>query len=328
MDQTELQSTKAISAMDSSEITDLAEQFILQYYEVMRKCPNELHRFYLDESTLIFESQPTFGQAGIHNLFLRLNLKETCVHIIKVDAIKSHRNSLLMQIIGELNCSGGPYRRFLRGLTLVEKNLGDFFILTDIIRFQDRVYVAEAGQQTAGKTPLFVYDHLVSANQGENLTKEGQASHIPQDRASEDRNKAPESELPRGTEVEYLGLSSTVDDAQRNLTENPTQEFGAQQKNQTNCNQQIMTEKASGPTVMTWAQLAAKRAAAPILVAPKLQKATKPAIIGHRVTSELRKQPERALNNSQGTRKQGPRMKRRNGENNDIGKHTPRSKNN
>lgn len=144
----------AIPKMNLMEISNLAEQFVLQYYTVMNRCPDMLHRFYSDDSMLVFESQPVTGQANIHSLLSKLNLKETCVTILKVDALKSHQNSALVQVSGELSISGGPYRRFMQSFTLVEKDPSNFFVLAEILRFQDRVYVSEKKHpsNSAGKT--------------------------------------------------------------------------------------------------------------------------------------------------------------------------------
>ncbi|VDM32604.1 unnamed protein product [Hydatigera taeniaeformis] len=112
----------SLPKMDFMALSNLAEQFVLQYYTVMNKCPELLHRFYGEDSTLIYESPPICG------------------------------------------VSNGPFRRFLRSFTLLEKNPQDFYVLSDILRFQDRVYIHEGGE--ARSTPgrlYFCYLFLDSA---------------------------------------------------------------------------------------------------------------------------------------------------------------------
>ncbi|KAL5965626.1 Ras GTPase-activating protein-binding protein 2 [Taenia solium] len=136
----------SLPKMDFAALSSLAEQFVLQYYTVMNKCPELLHRFYGEDSTLIFESQPICGQTEIHNAFLKLKLRDTRVTILKVDALKACNNSALVQISGEISVSNGPFRRFMRSFTLFEKSPADFYVLSDILRYQDRVYISPDGE--------------------------------------------------------------------------------------------------------------------------------------------------------------------------------------
>ncbi|VUZ56564.1 unnamed protein product [Hymenolepis diminuta] len=132
--------------MNLKEVSGLAEQFVLQYYTVMNQYPELLHRFYSNESVLIYESQPVTGQGDINNLLIKLNLKDTRVIILKVDALKGHGNSAMVQVCGEQSVGEGPYRRFMRSFTLVEKGPNSFVVIGDIFRYQDRVYIPEKNQ--------------------------------------------------------------------------------------------------------------------------------------------------------------------------------------
>ncbi|VDO06325.1 unnamed protein product [Rodentolepis nana] len=129
--------------MNLKEVSSLAEQFVLQYYTVMNQYPEFLHRFYSNESVLIYESQPVTGQVDINNLLTKSNLKDTHVLILSVDALKGHGNSAMVQVCGEQSVSGGPYRRFMRSFTLVERGPNSFAVIGDIFRYQDRVYKRE-----------------------------------------------------------------------------------------------------------------------------------------------------------------------------------------
>lgn len=88
----------SVPKMDFMEVSALAEQFVLQYYTVMNKCPELLHRFYGEDSTVIYESGPICGQSQIYNAFVNLKLTDTHVLIHKVDALKANGNSVLIQV--------------------------------------------------------------------------------------------------------------------------------------------------------------------------------------------------------------------------------------
>lgn len=90
--------TPSLPKMNFMELSGLAEQFVMQYYSVMNKCPDLLHRFYGNDSTLIYESSPICGQADIHNAFCKLNLNDTRTTILKIDALKAFQNSALVQV--------------------------------------------------------------------------------------------------------------------------------------------------------------------------------------------------------------------------------------
>ncbi len=88
----------SVPKMDFAGVSSLAEEFVLQYYTVMNKCPELLHRFYGEDSTVIYESAPICGQHKIYNAFLDLKFSETRVLIHKVDALKANKNSVLIQV--------------------------------------------------------------------------------------------------------------------------------------------------------------------------------------------------------------------------------------
>lgn len=48
-----------------------------------------------------------------------------------------------MQVCGEISAGAATPRRFMRSFTLCEKLLSDFYVLNDIFRYQDRVYIPE-----------------------------------------------------------------------------------------------------------------------------------------------------------------------------------------
>nr|VZI02186.1 unnamed protein product [Spirometra erinaceieuropaei] len=132
-----------VPTMDYEAIAAVADQFVMQYYTVMNKCPQQLHRFYSHDSSVIHEDAPIFGQENIFNAFKDMPLSDTRVLIHKVDALRSVQNTILVQVCGEISIAGAPPRRFMRSFTLREKNARNFYVLNDIFHYQDRVFIPE-----------------------------------------------------------------------------------------------------------------------------------------------------------------------------------------
>ncbi|KAM7534514.1 hypothetical protein Aperf_G00000112923 [Anoplocephala perfoliata] len=295
----------AIPKMNLVEISNLAEQFVLQYYTVMNQCPDMLHRFYSDDSMLVFESQPVTGQADIHNLLSKLNLKEAHVIILKVDALKSHQNSALVQVSGELSISGGPYRRFMRSFTLVEKDPSNFFVLADIFRFQDRVYLSEKKHTTNSA----VREESESKHTGPKQTSKAPANGVPdkkpfprvkqtESKAEEHFTRKPEAEPvspkvpvesvptkpPEKPAPEPAPLQPVPRQPEQVQTTSSTQNKPQQQQTQQQQQhqQQVAEQQPSAP--MSWAQRASGNAASLPYAQTRVQ-ATKPAAAEHPVSA-------------------------------------------
>lgn len=132
-----------VPTMDFEAISTVADEFVMQYYTVMSKCPQQLHRFYSHDSSVIHEDAPIFGQENIFNAFKDMPLSDTRVLIHKVDALKSVQNTILIQVCGEMSIGGAPPRRFMRSFTLCEKTARNFYVLNDIFHYQDRVFIPE-----------------------------------------------------------------------------------------------------------------------------------------------------------------------------------------
>ncbi|EUB55022.1 Ras GTPase-activating protein-binding protein [Echinococcus granulosus] len=190
----------SLPKMDFMALSNLAEQFVLQYYSVMNKCPELLHRFYGEDSTLIYESPPICGQTEIHNAFSKLKLRETRVIILKIDALKACNNSALVQISGEISVSNGPFRRFMRSFTLFEKSPADFYVLSDILRYQDRVYIPARGESKVASG-----DTATEARRGTKPTSEKSVTKGSSNGAAQEQKRQAHekrSEVPQTVEQE------------------------------------------------------------------------------------------------------------------------------
>ncbi|CAL8103658.1 unnamed protein product [Calicophoron daubneyi] len=129
-----------VSRMDPSDVLNLAGEFVMQYYTVLRKCPSGLHRFYKDDSAMIRESATVFGQKMIHEKIMSLNLHDSRVGILCLDALRANGNSVLIQVSGEISTDGNEFRRFMQSFVLCEQAPCDFYVVNDIFQYQDHVY--------------------------------------------------------------------------------------------------------------------------------------------------------------------------------------------
>ncbi|KAF7232577.1 hypothetical protein EG68_11706 [Paragonimus skrjabini miyazakii] len=133
-------SAYTVSRMDPADIQNLAGEFVVQYYTVMKKCPSVLHRFYKDDSAMIHEDSTVFGQKLIHDKIMSMNVRDSRVGIVRLDALRANGNSVLIQVSGEISINGGEFRRFMQSFVLFEQAPCDFYVLNDIFRYQDHVY--------------------------------------------------------------------------------------------------------------------------------------------------------------------------------------------
>ncbi|OON16417.1 nuclear transport factor 2 domain protein, partial [Opisthorchis viverrini] len=137
---TSVVTTFTVSRMDPSDVLNLASEFVIQYYTVMRKCPSGLHRFYKDDSAMIHENSTVFGQKLIHDKIMSMDFQNSRVGILRLDALRANGNSVLIQVSGEISVGGGDFRRFMQSFVLCEQAPCDFYVLNDIFRYQDHVY--------------------------------------------------------------------------------------------------------------------------------------------------------------------------------------------
>lgn len=58
-----------------------------------------------------------------------------------------------------MSVSNEPFRRFMRSFTLFEKSPADFYVLSDILRYQDRVFLppAEESDVASGRVCFHIF---------------------------------------------------------------------------------------------------------------------------------------------------------------------------
>lgn len=120
--------------------SDVANQFITQYYTLLHQDPSQLYRLYFDRSTLIFgvesdaEATPAVGTAAIKQTIADAGFDNCKVCVSNYDGQLSANNGILIQVLGELSSNDGPWRRFSQTFFLADEN-GRYWILNDMFRY-------------------------------------------------------------------------------------------------------------------------------------------------------------------------------------------------
>jgi Nuclear transport factor 2 (NTF2) domain/RNA recognition motif. (a.k.a. RRM, RBD, or RNP domain) len=120
-------------------VSQVAWQFVVQYYTYMNDKPDQLHRFYTKNSHYLHgvEGEETLllqGQTAIHKKFLEIEFKECKVFIHSVDAHPSANNGIMVHVIGEMSNNSEPWKKFVQAFFLAEQQNG-YFVLNDNFRY-------------------------------------------------------------------------------------------------------------------------------------------------------------------------------------------------
>lgn len=123
----------------------VGREFVRQYYTLLNKAPNHLHRFYNNNSSFIHgESTLVVGQKNIHNRIQQLNFHDCHAKISQVDAQATLGNGVVVQVTGELSNDGQPMRRFTQTFVLAAQSPKKYYVHNDIFRYQDMYSDEEA----------------------------------------------------------------------------------------------------------------------------------------------------------------------------------------
>ncbi|XP_040003261.1 ras GTPase-activating protein-binding protein 2 isoform X7 [Xiphias gladius] len=128
----------------------VGREFVRQYYTLLNKAPDFLHRFYgrnssyvhggLDPSGKLAEA--VYGQAEIHKKVMSLQFSECHTKIRHVDAHATLSDGVVVQVLGELSNSGQPMRKFMQTFVLAPEGsvANKFYVHNDIFRYEDEVF--------------------------------------------------------------------------------------------------------------------------------------------------------------------------------------------
>ncbi|XP_061778910.1 ras GTPase-activating protein-binding protein 2 isoform X2 [Nerophis lumbriciformis] len=128
----------------------VGREFVRQYYTLLNKAPDFLHRFYgrsssyvhggLDASGKLAEA--VYGQAEIHKKVMSLQFSECRTKIRHVDAHATLSDGVVVQVLGELSNNGQPIRKFMQTFVLAPEGsvANKFYVHNDIFRYEDEVF--------------------------------------------------------------------------------------------------------------------------------------------------------------------------------------------
>uniref|UniRef100_A0A8C5D0X4 G3BP stress granule assembly factor 2a n=1 Tax=Gadus morhua TaxID=8049 RepID=A0A8C5D0X4_GADMO len=100
----------------------VGREFVRQYYTLLNKAPDFLHRFYGRNSSYVHGgldpngklAEAVYGQAEIHKKVMSLQFSECHTKIRHVDAHATMTDGVVVQVLGELSNNGQPMRKFMQ----------------------------------------------------------------------------------------------------------------------------------------------------------------------------------------------------------------------
>lgn len=122
--------------------------FVQQYYTVLNKAPNLLHRFYTKGSSFVHgkvdregnAEEPVYGQNEIYLKIMTLDFQECYAKIRQVDSYATLGDGVVVQVTGELSTHGKPMRRFTQTFVLAPHSARNYYVRNDIFRYHDEVF--------------------------------------------------------------------------------------------------------------------------------------------------------------------------------------------
>ncbi|XP_051517017.1 ras GTPase-activating protein-binding protein 2 isoform X1 [Myxocyprinus asiaticus] len=128
----------------------VGREFVRQYYTLLNKAPDYLHRFYGRNSSYVHggvdssgkPEEAVYGQAEIHKKVMSLQFSECHTKIRHVDAHATLGDGVVVQVMGELSNSGQPMRRFMQTFVLAPEGsaVNKFYVHNDIFRYEEEVF--------------------------------------------------------------------------------------------------------------------------------------------------------------------------------------------
>lgn len=230
--------------MDHPSPFQVGREFVRQYYSLLNKAPEILHRFYGVNSSYVHGNrycngepeEEVVGQMAIHKKITSLQFKECHTKVYQVDAHATIGNGVVVQVIGELSNNRKPLRRFMQTFVLAPQgdNPYKFYVHNDIFRYEDEVYQDEVRQEhleeeqeldeevTVQQPPPTQYDnHIGSPNQVAQIINDDLEPRLDsQPVTSDDQDSpalaiSPPNRPESETESDHVPDPEPVDDAPR-----------------------------------------------------------------------------------------------------------------
>ncbi|XP_009068168.1 PREDICTED: ras GTPase-activating protein-binding protein 2 isoform X2 [Acanthisitta chloris] len=134
----------------------VGREFVRQYYTLLNKAPDFLHRFYGRNSSYVHggldasgkPQEAVYGQAEIHKKVMSLQFSECHTKIRHVDAHATLSDGVVVQVMGELSNNGQPMRKFMQTFVLAPEGSvpNKFYVHNDIFRYEDEVFGDSDGE--------------------------------------------------------------------------------------------------------------------------------------------------------------------------------------
>uniref|UniRef100_A0A4W4EL04 GTPase activating protein (SH3 domain) binding protein 2 n=1 Tax=Electrophorus electricus TaxID=8005 RepID=A0A4W4EL04_ELEEL len=220
----------------------VGREFVRQYYTLLNKAPDYLHRFYGRNSSYVHggldgsgkPEEAVYGQAEIHKKVMSLQFSECHTKIRHVDAHATLGDGVVVQVMGELSNSGRPMRRFMQTFVLAPEGsaVNKFYVHNDIFRYEEEVF-GDSEAELGGEVTIYLtYKLLKPAVQftylnlqfvfHSNGVEEQQEEVIPE----AEPEPLPEPEAPQEPEAALtpeaeLQLEETEPDIEEKLPEEP-----------------------------------------------------------------------------------------------------------
>ncbi|KAK0083936.1 hypothetical protein PV325_007917 [Microctonus aethiopoides] len=123
----------------------VGREFVRQYYTLLNRAPQYLHRFYSNNSTFIHgglgnkdrDIIPAIGQKEIHQKIQQLKFCDCHTRISQVDSQTTLGDGVVVQVTGEFSNAGNPMRRFTQTFVLAAQAPKTYYVHNDIFRYQD-----------------------------------------------------------------------------------------------------------------------------------------------------------------------------------------------
>ncbi|MBN3285071.1 G3BP2 protein, partial [Polyodon spathula] len=139
----------------------VGREFVRQYYTLLNKAPDFLHRFYGRNSSYVHGGldasgkpvEAVYGQAEIHKKVMSLQFSECHTKIRHVDAHATLTDGVVVQVMGELSNNGQPMRKFMQTFVLAPEGsvANKFYVHNDIFRYEDEVFGDSEAELDEGK---------------------------------------------------------------------------------------------------------------------------------------------------------------------------------
>ncbi|CAN0929399.1 Nuclear transport factor 2 [Linum grandiflorum] len=122
--------------------------FVEQYYNMLSRAPENVHKFYQDSSVM---SRPSSDgsmssvstMSGINDLIVALEYKNCEVQILTADAQKSIGEGVIVLVTGFLTGKDEIRRKFTELFFLAPQEGNGFFVLNDVLRYIDEDELAD-----------------------------------------------------------------------------------------------------------------------------------------------------------------------------------------